>query len=158
MPATEDGERAGGGTGTAPRAARVAAHMRGLVSVHVWGDGKTVAADGSQIDTWENNLLAETIPCEVWEAVYIIEGLLRNGALAPSGRKSTLDQISTCHPVSARLCARTTRDWCVRDGRSSGAMPSGDCCGAGAAGDEQRGQREPAHGFVFDGGGGDEDR
>ncbi|WP_433252807.1 Tn3 family transposase [Actinomadura nitritigenes] len=24
----------------------------------VWGDGKTVAADGSQIDTWENNLLA----------------------------------------------------------------------------------------------------
>ena len=26
----------------------------------MWGDGKTVAADGSQIDTWENNLLAET--------------------------------------------------------------------------------------------------
>lgn len=24
----------------------------------VWGDGKTVAADGSQIETWENNLLA----------------------------------------------------------------------------------------------------
>jgi TnpA family transposase len=71
---------------------------------NVWGDGKTVAADGSQIDTWENNLLAETsiryggyggiayrhvsntyielfsrfIPCGVWEAVYIIEGLLRN--------------------------------------------------------------------------------
>ncbi|WP_205717956.1 Tn3 family transposase [Actinomadura soli] len=70
----------------------------------VWGDGKTVAADGSQIDTWENNLLAETsiryggyggiayrrvsntyvalfshfIPCGVWEAVYIIEGLLKN--------------------------------------------------------------------------------
>jgi TnpA family transposase len=70
----------------------------------VWGDGKTVAADGSQIDTWENNLLAETsiryggyggiayrhvsntyialfsrfIPCGVWGAVYIIEGLLRN--------------------------------------------------------------------------------
>ncbi|TDC50519.1 DUF4158 domain-containing protein [Actinomadura sp. KC345] len=70
----------------------------------VWGDGKTVAADGSQIDTWENNLLAETsiryggyggiayrhvsntyialfsrfIPCGVWEAVYIIDGLLRN--------------------------------------------------------------------------------
>lgn len=72
----------------------------------VWGDGKTVAADGSQIDTWENNLLAETsvryggyggiayrhvsdtyialfsrfIPCGVWEAVYIIEGLLRNAS------------------------------------------------------------------------------
>jgi hypothetical protein len=65
-----------------------------------WGDGTTVAADGSQIDTWENNLLAETsvryggyggiahrhisyialfsrfIPCGVWEAVYIIDGLL----------------------------------------------------------------------------------
>ncbi|MGP3921216.1 Tn3 family transposase [Nonomuraea sp. 10N515B] len=26
----------------------------------VWGDGKTVAADGSQIETWENNLLAES--------------------------------------------------------------------------------------------------
>ncbi len=70
----------------------------------MWGDGKAVVADGSQIDTWENNLLAETsiryggyggiayrhisntyialfshfIPCGVWEAVYIIEGLLRN--------------------------------------------------------------------------------
>jgi TnpA family transposase len=70
----------------------------------MWGDGKTAAADGSQIDTWENNLLAETsiryggyggiayrhisntyialfshfIPCGVWEAVYIIEGLLKN--------------------------------------------------------------------------------
>ena len=63
-----------------------------------------VAADGTQIETWENNLLAEShiryggygglayrhisdtyialfshfIPCGVWEAVYIIEGLLRN--------------------------------------------------------------------------------
>lgn len=60
-----------------------------------------VAVDGSQVDTWENNLLAEShiryggyggiamrhvadsyialsIPCGVWEAVYIIEGLLRN--------------------------------------------------------------------------------
>ncbi len=26
----------------------------------IWGHGKTAAADGSQIDTWENNLLAET--------------------------------------------------------------------------------------------------
>jgi hypothetical protein len=26
----------------------------------VWGDGKVVAADGSQVDTWEDNLLAET--------------------------------------------------------------------------------------------------
>ncbi|WP_424532904.1 Tn3 family transposase [Sphaerisporangium viridialbum] len=72
----------------------------------VWGDGKAVAADGSQIETWENNLLAEShiryggygglayrhisntyvalfshfIPCGVWEAVYIIEGLLKNAS------------------------------------------------------------------------------
>ncbi len=72
----------------------------------MWGDGKTVAADGSQMETWENNLLAEShiryggygglayrhisntyvalfshfIPCGVWEAVYIIEGLLRNAS------------------------------------------------------------------------------
>ncbi|MEV3927752.1 Tn3 family transposase [Actinomadura coerulea] len=26
----------------------------------VWGDGKSAAADGAQIDTWEENLLAET--------------------------------------------------------------------------------------------------
>lgn len=70
----------------------------------MWGDGKAAGADGSQIDTWEDNLLAETsvryggyggiayrhisntyialfshfIPCGVWEAVYIIEGLLKN--------------------------------------------------------------------------------
>ncbi|WP_376765983.1 Tn3 family transposase [Amycolatopsis pithecellobii] len=68
-----------------------------------WGDGHAVAVDGSQSDTWDN-ILAETsiryggyggiafrhisdtyialcsrfIPCGVWEAVYIIEGLLRN--------------------------------------------------------------------------------
>lgn len=61
-------------------------------------------ADGSQIDTWDDNLLAEShiryggyggigyrhvsdtyialfthfIPCGVWEAVYLIEGLLKN--------------------------------------------------------------------------------
>ncbi|GAB3691113.1 MULTISPECIES: Tn3 family transposase [Actinomycetes] len=68
-----------------------------------WGDGSRVGADGTQIDTWDDNLLAETsvryggyggiayrhiadsyialfshfIPCGVWEAVYIFEGLLR---------------------------------------------------------------------------------
>ncbi|MEU6726665.1 transposase [Nonomuraea wenchangensis] len=72
----------------------------------MWGDGKTAAADGSQVETWENNLLAEShiryggygglayrhisntyvalfshfIPCGVWEAVYIIEGLLKNAS------------------------------------------------------------------------------
>ena len=70
----------------------------------LWGDGKVVAADGSQVDSWENSLLAETsiryggvgllayrhvsdtyialfsrfIPCGVWEAVYILDGLLAN--------------------------------------------------------------------------------
>jgi TnpA family transposase len=67
----------------------------------MWGDGQVVAVDGSQVETWENNLLAEShiryggiamrhvsdtyialfshfIPCGVWEAVYIVEGLLRN--------------------------------------------------------------------------------
>ncbi|MEU7688781.1 transposase, partial [Streptomyces spectabilis] len=71
---------------------------------HVWGDVSKAGVDGSQIDTWENNLLAETsiryggyggiayrhisdtyialfshfIPCGVWEAVYLFEGLLKN--------------------------------------------------------------------------------
>ncbi len=70
----------------------------------LWGDGHVVAADGSQVNTWENNLLAETsircggfgqlayrhvsdtyialfsrfMPCGVWEAVYILDGLLQN--------------------------------------------------------------------------------
>ncbi|WP_344374703.1 Tn3 family transposase [Streptomyces mauvecolor] len=69
-----------------------------------WGDGTAVAADGTHMDTYLDNLLAETsvrygkpggiayhhisdtyialfthfIPCGVWEAVYIIEGLLKN--------------------------------------------------------------------------------
>jgi hypothetical protein len=71
-----------------------------------WGDGTTVAADGTHMDTYLDNLLAETsvrygkpggiayhhisdtyialfthfIPCGVWEAVYIIEGLLKNSS------------------------------------------------------------------------------
>jgi TnpA family transposase len=70
----------------------------------LWGDGSTVGTDGSQVSTWENNLLAETsirygsvgkiayryisdayialftrfIPWGVWEAVYILHGLLAN--------------------------------------------------------------------------------
>jgi len=71
--------------------------------VKAWGDGTSVAADGTQVDTLIDNLLAEShiryggyggiayhhiadnyialfsrfIPCGVWEAVYIIEGLLQ---------------------------------------------------------------------------------
>lgn len=70
----------------------------------LWGDGSRAGIDGTQIDTWENNLLAEShiryggyggiafrlisdnyialfshfIPCGVWEAVYLLDGLLRN--------------------------------------------------------------------------------
>ncbi|MBZ6476415.1 Tn3 family transposase [Streptomyces griseocarneus] len=71
---------------------------------HVWGDVGKAGIDGSQVDTWENNLLAEShiryggygglclrhvsdtyialfshfVPCGMWEAVYLFEGLLRN--------------------------------------------------------------------------------
>ncbi len=83
----------------------VNAHARLDIS-QAWGDGTTVAADGTHMDTYLDNLLAETsvrygkpggiayhhisdtyialfthfIPCGVWEAVYIIEGLLKNAS------------------------------------------------------------------------------
>jgi hypothetical protein len=70
----------------------------------LWGDGSTAAADGTKFDLYEENLLSEYhiryggyggiayhhvadtyialfshfIPCGVWEAVYIIDGLLKN--------------------------------------------------------------------------------
>ncbi|MGU8559755.1 Tn3 family transposase [Clostridium perfringens] len=70
----------------------------------VWGKSNIVATDGTQLDTYSQNLLAENhiryggiggivynhvsdtyialfnhfIPCGVWEAVYIIDGLLKN--------------------------------------------------------------------------------
>jgi TnpA family transposase len=69
-----------------------------------WGDGHSVAADGTKWDLYEQNLLSEYhiryggyggigyyhvsdtyialfshfIPCGVWEAVYILDGLLQN--------------------------------------------------------------------------------
>ncbi|WP_176482526.1 Tn3 family transposase [Streptomyces albidoflavus] len=81
----------------------VNAHARLDIS-QAWGDGTVVAADGTHMDTYLDNLLSETsvrygkpggiayhhvsdtyialfthfIPCGVWEAVYIIEGLLKN--------------------------------------------------------------------------------
>ena len=83
----------------------VNAFMR-LDLVKAWGDGTSVAADGTQMDTFIDNLLAETsiryggfggiayhhisdqyialfsrfVPCGVWEAVYIIDGLLKNAS------------------------------------------------------------------------------
>ncbi|MCW2939604.1 MAG: transposase [Actinomycetia bacterium] len=79
------------------------AFMR-LDVARLWGDGSKVGADGTQMDTWDDNLLAETsvryggyggiayrhiadsyialfsrfIPCGVWEAVYLFEGLLEH--------------------------------------------------------------------------------
>lgn len=70
----------------------------------IWGEGKTAAADGTKYDMYDQNLMAEYhiryggyggiayhhvadnyvalfshfIPCGVWEAIYIIEGLLQN--------------------------------------------------------------------------------
>lgn len=70
-----------------------------------WGNGKTVAADGTQYDFYDNNLLAgyhfryrkmsavayrhvadnyivvfrHFIPPGVWEAIYVIDGLLKAG-------------------------------------------------------------------------------
>ncbi|MEU9056436.1 Tn3 family transposase [Streptomyces sp. NPDC048384] len=83
----------------------VNAFMR-LDLVKAWGDGTSVAADGTQMDTFIDNLLAESsiryggfggiayhhisdqyialfsrfVPCGVWEAVYIIDGLLKNAS------------------------------------------------------------------------------
>lgn len=71
----------------------------------LWGDGKTVAADGTQYDFYDQNLLAgyhfryrkmgavayrhvannyiavfrHFIPPGIWEAIYVIEGLLKAG-------------------------------------------------------------------------------
>ncbi|MFE9687994.1 Tn3 family transposase [Streptomyces sp. NPDC006285] len=81
----------------------VNAHPRLDIS-QAWGDGSAVAADGTHIDTYLDNLLSETsvrygkpgsiayhhisntyialfthfILCGVWEAVDIIEGLLKS--------------------------------------------------------------------------------
>ncbi|RPE47094.1 TnpA family transposase [Streptomyces sp. Ag109_O5-1] len=83
----------------------VNAHARLDIS-QAWGDGTAVAADGTHMDTYLDNLLAGTsvrygkpggiayhhisdsyialfthfIPCGVWEAVYFIEGLLKNAS------------------------------------------------------------------------------
>lgn len=76
----------------------------GLQLPKCWGDGKSAAADGTKYDLYDQNLLASYhiryggyggiayhhvsdtyvalfshfIPCGVWEAVYIIDGLLKN--------------------------------------------------------------------------------
>ncbi|MFQ6043477.1 MAG: Tn3 family transposase, partial [Candidatus Poribacteria bacterium] len=75
-----------------------------FVLPRIWGSGKSAAADGTKWDVYEQNLLSEYhiryggwggigyyhvsdtyialfsnfIPCGVWEAVYILDGLLEN--------------------------------------------------------------------------------
>lgn len=81
-------------------------HYKELSLPKTWGQGSNSAADGTKYDIYEQNLLAEYhiryggyggiayhhiadnyialfshfIPCGVWEAVYIIEGLLKNSS------------------------------------------------------------------------------
>ena len=90
----------------------VSAYAR-LDLIKAWGDGSPVAAGGTRMDTCLDNLLAETsircgasggiayhhisghyialfthfVPCGVWEAVYIIEGLVKN---APEIQPATI--------------------------------------------------------------------
>ncbi|MGI8429765.1 MAG: Tn3 family transposase, partial [Solirubrobacteraceae bacterium] len=94
--------------------------------VKAWGDGTSVAADGTQVDTLIDNLLAEShiryggyggiayhhvadnyialfshfIPCGVWEAVYIIEGLLKQESDAQP-EKVHADTQGQSYPVHA---------------------------------------------------------
>ena len=82
----------------------IANSYAGLQLPKCWGDGKRAAADGTKYDLYDQNLLASYhiryggyggiayhhvsdtyialfshfIPCGVWEAVYIIDGLLKN--------------------------------------------------------------------------------
>lgn len=81
-------------------------HYHAFELPKLWGSGKSAAADGTKIDMYDQNLLAEYhiryggyggiayhhiadtyvalfshfIPCGVWEAIYIIEGLLQNSS------------------------------------------------------------------------------
>ncbi|MDL4813167.1 Tn3 family transposase [Actinomadura opuntiae] len=74
--------------------------------VRAWGDGGSVGTDGTQVDTYIDNLVAEShiryggfggiayhyvsdnyiaifsrfVPCGAWEAIYIIDGLLANAS------------------------------------------------------------------------------
>lgn len=81
-------------------------HYHAFELPKLWGSGKSAAADGTKFDIYDQNLLAEYhiryggyggiayhhiadtyvalfshfIPCGVWEAIYIIEGLLQNSS------------------------------------------------------------------------------
>ncbi|MFP3647680.1 Tn3 family transposase [Paraburkholderia sp. SIMBA_054] len=107
-----------------------------------WGDGKTVAADGTQYDFYDNNLLAgyhfryrkmgavayrhvadnyiavfrHFIPPGVWEAIYVIEGLLKAGLSVKADTVHTDTQgqsaavFAFTHLLGIRLMPRI-RNW-----------------------------------------------
>ena len=56
--------------------------------IRVWGDGSVVAADGTQVDTFIDNLLAETS--------------IRYGGPAGSGPTTSPTPTSRCSPGSSR--------------------------------------------------------
>jgi Transposase and inactivated derivatives, TnpA family len=157
---------------------------------HVWGDVSKAGIDGSQYDTWENNLLAEShiryggfggiamrhisdtyvalfshfIPCGVWEAVYLFEGLLKNesevtvdivhgdtqghlvtwtpcpslrvGGGRPGCRVRRLRECLCEYSSGGRRTARPWSNCSTRTGRRSRSSP--DSCGFSARGTARR--------------------
>jgi hypothetical protein len=92
------------GTRRKQRIVLLSARVRAILLPKLWGSGKHASADGMKWDLYERNLLSERhvryggyggigyyhvsdtyvalfshfIPCGVWEAVYILDGLLKN--------------------------------------------------------------------------------
>lgn len=117
-------------------------HYRRFDLPHFWGTGTTAAADGTQFDLYENNLLAEQhiryggyggiayyhvsdtyialfshfIACGVWEAVYIIDGLLKNKSdiqpdtLYADTQGQSLPVFGLAHLLGIKLMPRI-RNW-----------------------------------------------
>lgn len=108
----------------------------------VWGDGTAAAADGTKFDLYEENLISEYhiryggyggiayhhvadsyialfshfIPCGVWEAVYIIDGLLKNKSdvqpdtLHADTQGQSLPVFALAHMLGIKLMPRI-RNW-----------------------------------------------
>ena len=117
-------------------------HYHGFPLPRLWGAGKAAAADGTKYDLYDQNLLAEYhiryggyggiayhhvsdnyvalfshfIPCGVWEAIYIIEGLLQNtSSIQPDEVHADTQGQSTpvfalAHLLGIRLMPRI-RNW-----------------------------------------------
>ena len=99
--------------------------------IKVWGDGSVVAADGTQVDTFIDNLLAETsiryggtggiayhyvsdtyialfskfIPVGVWEAVHIIQGLLDQQSKVKPDTSTRTPRARPCRCTRSRICS-----------------------------------------------------